>query len=184
MQPIGLLMREHRLIDRMISLTEKTLQKTKETQEVDADFISILIDFFRNYADKTHHGKEEDILFDSLKKIQISLELKKTMEQLIDDHKTARKIINKLEDANYRHIKGDTTAINVIQEQLLQLAVLYPNHIEIEDKHFFFPVMEYFSRKECNDMIQKFFDFDKNIIHEFYNHIIEKQEKNMEELKK
>jgi hemerythrin-like domain-containing protein len=177
MQPIGLLMKEHRLIERMIPLIEKTIQKSKETHKIDVKFITISIEFFRNYADKTHHGKEEDILFESLKKIQISMEHKKTMEQLIEDHKTSRAIIAELEDANSQYANGNESVIGIIQEKLRQLTILYPRHIEIEDKQFFFPIMDYFTRKESDDMIQQFFDFDKNMIHEYFHQIIEKQEK-------
>jgi hypothetical protein len=37
--------------------------------------------------------------------------------------------------------------------------------------------MEYFSSKERDVMLQEFFDFDKNIIHEHYSDLVEKQEK-------
>jgi len=177
MQPIGLLMKEHRLIERMIPLLEKNLKKSEETQMIYTAFISVVIDFFKTYVDKIHHGKEEDILFKSLKKIQISTTHKKTLNQLLEDHKISRVIIGEIEDANHRYLHGDNSAIHDIQEGLHKIIMLYPCHIEIEDKRFFFPIMDYFTREECDAMIQKFFDFDKNIIHEYYNHIIEIQEK-------
>ena len=63
MKPIGPLMWEHRLIERMVKLLKKELIKIKEIDKVDTNFILIVVDFFRTYADRTHHGKEEDILF-------------------------------------------------------------------------------------------------------------------------
>ena len=79
MQPIGFLMKEHRLIERMITLLEKELQQSKKSLKVDTEFITVVIDFFRTYADSTHHDKEEDILFKALSKTKLSEELQRTM---------------------------------------------------------------------------------------------------------
>ena len=51
---------------------------------------------------------------------------------------------------------------------LTTLAGFYPKHIEKEDKHFFFPVMEYFSREEMDRMLADFAEFDRLMIHEFF----------------
>lgn len=177
MQPIGLLMKEHQLIERMIALLEIELQQSKKSLKIDTEFISVAIDFFKTYADRTHHGKEEDILFKSLGKIKLSEELTRTMNQLLEDHKTSRETIKTLHDANIRYIQGYHSSIDEIHKELLQLITLYPQHIKTEDTQFFFPVMDYFTSKERDTMLQEFFDFDKNIIHEHYSDLIEKQEK-------
>ncbi|MBN2297153.1 MAG: cation-binding protein, partial [Deltaproteobacteria bacterium] len=61
MKPIGPLMWEHRLIEKMLSLFEKEIQRINDTGEVNPVFIDTAVDFIRTYADRTHHGKEEDI---------------------------------------------------------------------------------------------------------------------------
>lgn len=60
------IMIEHRLIERMISVVKRTLTKITSAEEVDPVFIDTAVDFIRIYADRTHHGKEEDILFREL----------------------------------------------------------------------------------------------------------------------
>lgn len=177
MQPIGLLMKEHRLIERMITLLEMELQQSKKSLIINTELITLAIDFFRTYADRTHHGKEEDILFKTLSKMKLSEELRRTMNQLLEDHQTSREVINALEDANLRYIQGYHASIHEIHKKLLQLITLYPQHIEIEDTQFFFPVMDYFTSNERDAMLQEFIDFDKNIIHEHYSDLVEKQEK-------
>jgi hemerythrin-like domain-containing protein len=57
-QPIELLMKEHRLIERMITSLETELQKSKKSLKTDTEFITVVIDFFRTYTDRTHNGKE------------------------------------------------------------------------------------------------------------------------------
>jgi len=59
---------EHRLIERMLSVFKKVLDKIESEHEVDPVFVDIAVDFIRMYADRTHHGKEEDILFRELNK--------------------------------------------------------------------------------------------------------------------
>ena len=95
----------------------------------------------------------------------------------MEDHKTSREVINALDDENLRYIQGYHASVHEIQRRLLQLITLYPQHIKTEDKQFFFPVMDYFTSCERNAMFQEFFDFDKNIIHEHYSDLVEKQEK-------
>ena len=62
MKPRGLLMIEHRLIEKVL-----TVAKQKAISMTDMDynpiFVETIVDFIKTYADRTHHGKEEDILF-------------------------------------------------------------------------------------------------------------------------
>mgnify|MGYP000055270791 CR=1 FL=1 len=74
MQPIGPLMHEHRLIEKIIPLIEKQLKAVRQKGEVNGRFIEGTVDFFRTYADRTHHGKEEDILFTALREKELSSE--------------------------------------------------------------------------------------------------------------
>ena len=63
MQARGPLMIEHRLIEKMLSLIKDTLVQIESTNKVDPLLVDTAVDFIRMYADRTHHGKEEDILF-------------------------------------------------------------------------------------------------------------------------
>jgi len=56
---------------------------------------------------------------------------------------------------------------------LEKLAAFYPEHIKKEDKHFFFPVMEYFSREEMDRMLEDFYKFDRKLIHDFFRDKVE-----------
>ncbi len=172
MKPIGPLMREHRLIERMIKILEKELMKIKKTNEVNTNLILSGVDFFRTYADRTHHGKEEDILFRELAKKKLSSEYKKIMNKLVEDHVFARKTVGALNDANIFVIKGSKCSIKEIVDNLEKLVKLYPRHIYKEDKEFFFPILDYFSKEEQDDMLQEFWEFDQKMIHERYTKIV------------
>ena len=145
MKPIGLLMREHRLIERLIKLINKEIYNIKKTKKVNSDFIKTSVDFFRTYANRTHYGKEEDILFRDLKKKKISSDLKNIMSKLIQDHQYARKIVTNLSNQYNNYIHDITSSIEEITSNLEKLVTLYPAHIETEDKEFYYPCMDYFT---------------------------------------
>ena len=63
MQARGPLMIEHRLIERMLVIIQERLGEVEKTRKIDASFVDTAVDFVRSYADRTHHGKEEDMLF-------------------------------------------------------------------------------------------------------------------------
>ena len=177
MLPIGLLMKEHRLIERMIQLMEREIQNLKEGKMPNTAFIEGAIDFIKVYADRCHHGKEEDILFCDLGKKNISPEHKSIMDQLIQEHAWGRETLGKLINARNHYAQGDHSAHGEIIEQMEKLIKFYPKHIEKEDKHFFLPCMEYFSVEEKEAMLQECYDFDKQLIHEKYNAIVQNFEK-------
>jgi len=172
MKPIGPLMREHRLIEKMLQLFEGETQRINEERKVDTVFIDTAVDFIRTYADRMHHGKEEDILFRDLAKKQLSREHARIMEELVEEHKYSRKTAGLLVDAKERYLKGEDTSQEVVA-LLKELARFYPIHIQKEDKHFFFPCMEYFTKEEQDRMLQEFYEFDRNMIHEKYGKLVE-----------
>nr|MDO8080520.1 hemerythrin domain-containing protein [Candidatus Freyarchaeota archaeon] len=176
MMPIGPLMIEHRLIERMVKVIRGELQKISEENEANESFIDTALDFFRTYADRCHHGKEEDILFRDLDKKPLSPEHKKTMQELIEEHVYARKTVGRLVDAKEKYAQRDSNALEDIIAIISELIEFYPKHIEKEDKHFFIPVMNYFSKQEKDDMLQEFWEFDKKLIHEKYKAVVEKLE--------
>lgn len=135
------------------------------------------MDFLRTYADRCHHGKEEDILFRGLNEKQISQEHRKIMGDLIKDHVYGRKTVKALIDSRQRYEKGDAAAVKEIIEYQKELVQFYPKHIEVEDKHFFLPCMKYFTKQEQECMLEEFRAFDRDLIHEKYKSLVEKLEK-------
>lgn len=168
---------EHRLIEKMIRLFEGEINNIRKQNRIDPVFIDAAVDFIRTYADRTHHGKEEDILFRDLAPKKLSLEHDKTMNELVEEHIYARNIVSRLVEAEEEYLKGRNTALKDVILYLKELADFYPKHIQKEDKHFFFPCMDYFTKEEQDAMLKEFREFDRNMIHEKYKKIVERFEK-------
>jgi len=177
MMPAGPLMIEHRLIERMIKLMKNELQVMSQENKADVPFIDKAIDFIRTYADRTHHGKEEDILFRDLMKKKILAEHKRILDELIEDHVRSRAMTKSLFEAKEKYAQGNNDALKEIINFTQVLVELYPKHIEKEDKHFFLPVMNYFSKEQQAAMLNEFWEFDKKLIHEKYKALVEEIEK-------
>jgi hemerythrin-like domain-containing protein len=170
--PIGPLMIEHRLIEKMIGLMSKELERMRRDNTARPSLIYTMVDFIRFYADRCHHGKEEDILFRELKKRKLKPEHETTMNELIEEHKWGRKTTKRLVDATRSYENGDEAALAEIAGHLKELASFYPKHIEKEDKRFFKPVMEYFTQEERDAMLDEGFEFDQSLIHDKYRSIV------------
>ena len=139
MLPIGQLMIEHRLTFRMVHLFNTELDRIGKTGQADPDFIDTATGYMREFADSCHHGKEERILFTRLAEKPLAPELKKTMEDLIQEHVLMRKITNDLVRAKEKYLKNDPGGKAEIISGLNDIVQLYPAHMEKEDKHFFSP---------------------------------------------
>ncbi len=173
MKPRGPMMIEHRLIEKMLHIVSKELDAIKKDNEVDPVFIDTIVDFIKIYADRTHHGKEEDILFKALEKKKLDAEDSAMMLDLINDHKQARRVVGQLVDAKKMYLEGDATCSTVVSDSLSFLINFYPKHIEKEDKIFFPNTEIYFSAAELDDMLNDFWEFDRKMIHEKYNRLYE-----------
>ena len=168
---------EHRLIERMIARIGAEADRITAGGAVDPHFIEAGTDFIRNYADACHHGKEEKILFRDLEKKGLSPEHGKTMDELIQEHIWGRQTTGKLVAAKEDYVSGNKRAVETIIECMSDLADFYPKHIIKEDKHFFKPVMEYFTRDELDVILEEESEFDRNFIHHLYTGVVETWEK-------
>lgn len=173
MKPIGPLMWEHRLIEKMLTSMMRHIDQIEKSKKVNPLIVDIAVDFIRTYADRTHHGKEEEILFRDLAKKDLTPELKKIMQELLDEHAWGRKTTAALVAAKVKYLEGHNDELPRLIDIARQLGNFYPKHIEKEDKHFFYPSQEYFDKDEQNKMLAEFWEFDRKMIHEKYNKVFE-----------
>ena len=183
MQPIGPLMTEHRLIERLVALLQQELERIQSNVAVDPEFafvdpvfIDLAVDFLQTYADRCHHGKEEGLLFAALRQKDLSPAHRQIMAELEQEHLQAREATAQLLQAKIAYLRQEPDAVDRVLAQLGVLAALYPGHIAKEDKEFFFPCMDYFTPAERADLLQQMYDFDRTLIHEKYRGLIEQNE--------
>ncbi len=170
--PIIMLVDEHKLIIQAVDIAKVGLSKISQDRSLSADEISIMVDFFRTYVDRFHHGKEEGILFSELSRKQLSETDKKLMNELIEEHVLARRTVKALEQACQALASDKEGSLDAVKKSLETLTTLYPAHIEKEERRFFHSSTSYFSSQEQEEMLTKFREFDQSFTDKRYSQII------------
>ncbi len=168
---------EHRLIERMVAVLDKQRATIEGGSPPDNDLLDQAADFMRVYADRCHHGKEEELLFAKLQTKPMSPEMVSAMDRLMADHVRSRELVSRMRDLNARSRGGDAASVSELVAVLGEIAKLYPDHIAREDKQFFPEAMRYLSKEESDAMLQQFNDFDRKLIHQKYRAVVEGAEK-------
>ncbi|MEK9183875.1 MAG: hemerythrin domain-containing protein [Patescibacteria group bacterium] len=97
-KPTKILSDEHKNILKVIEALAKECDRLGAGVEIDKDFFKKAIDFIKNYADKFHHAKEEDILFKELDKRKEKMNCS-PMDQMRHEHDLGRGFVKGLETA-------------------------------------------------------------------------------------
>ncbi len=159
---LGILMTEHRLIDRVVADAALELEEVaRGTRAIDPQYIDTVVDFIRGYADRCHHGKEEDIVFLELVTKELPEQVEDAMRMLVDDHLWARAKTGTLAAATVRYQAGDEGAAEEIIDVLSKLLHFYPTHIEKEERSFFGMAIEQFTAEEREAMLVRFHAFER-----------------------
>ena len=181
--PIGPLMMEHRMIERMIAVMRRKSTQMASSGAADTNFVNAAIDFVRIYADRLHHGKEEGILFRVLATKSLEPAMRKTLDELLAEHVIGRDTLKRLASAEHSYVSGDKGALAVITSSIDTLCDFYPRHIQKEDKRFFLPAMRYLTQEEKGRMLTEEEDFDRNFVHARYADIVQGWEQQSSQVK-
>ncbi len=126
------MMDEHQLILRMISLVEKNTLLVEQSMFCGWKFYLDAVDFIRNYADRFHHAKEEDVLFVELVKNGMP-EKSSPIEAMLVEHDQGRAFVKGMEGAALQLLDGDLRAKKALIENARGYAALLRAHIDKED---------------------------------------------------
>lgn len=177
MLPIEPLMQEHRVTERMICLMNQEIQRIRQGRPLNTALLEGIVDFLRSYADRCHHGKEEEILFRELAEKPLSLEHQKMMNELAKEHVTGRRSVSRLVEDKNLYLGGNKDVLTDVVSHMEVVVKFYPLHFDKEEKHFFVPCMDYFSAAERQKVLKEFGDFDQNLFHERYARLLDQLEK-------
>ncbi len=123
---------EHQLILRMIALVEHNTALLEAGKFRNWQFYLDAVDFIRNYADRFHHAKEEDILFTELVKNGMP-EKQSPIEAMHMEHDEGRAHVLAIEEAAQKALDGETGQKSAIIEHAKGYATLLRGHIEKEN---------------------------------------------------
>ncbi|KNF08172.1 hypothetical protein CLPU_9c00680 [Gottschalkia purinilytica] len=160
MNTIDILVSEHDNIKRVIKIVRKVCFDIINGMEVPYEDFYGIIDFIRNYADKYHHGKEEDMLFKDMLD-----ELKDTIGEgpiqgMFIEHDYGRNYVRELEVALGSHKEGNKEAIVDIIANAGGYANLLTRHIHKEDNVMYKYATNNLKQETLNKLDVQFKDFE------------------------
>lgn len=144
---------EHRLILRMIALLEKNAPGTAAGSYLNWQFYLDGIDFIRQYADRFHHAKEEDVLFKALIANGMPKDHSPVAAMLME-HDLGRSFVRAMELAVHEAQAGRTDIYQEIADNALGYAALLRDHIAKEDD-ILYPLSERVLPESMRDGILK-----------------------------
>jgi len=150
MNPTKMLSDEHKNILAVIEAIESECNKLNKNKAIDMSFFHNTIEFIREYADKFHHAKEEDLLFKEFNKCSENAHCN-PVEQMLYEHDIGRKFVKGMEIALKNENKAD------LVKNALGYAQLLKEHIYKED-NILYPMIEEVLPAGIKSQMQKKFD--------------------------
>lgn len=167
---------EHVLIKRLLALIPSVISYVEKSAKVDKDLIMGCVDFIRNYADKYHHMKEEDILF---KYVDEKAEI---IQIMYKDHDTGRNHIRQVVEGAEKGNKAQ------IKEHLMGYRELLTQHIKKEDEILYPWIDRQLSDTQVGEMFRRCNDADASVgdalPRKYENFIVELEKKFLQEVSK
>ncbi len=154
MKSIEIMENEHENIRRMLKVVREFSHRVMVGGEFDLEDMPKIIDFIRVYADKHHHGKEEDILFKTMNEKIHKLREAGSITGMYIEHDLGRLYMQELEMAIEAYKEGKDKARLDIIANAVGYTNLLERHIQKENMAMY---------KFAEKMLE---DEDKNYIEE------------------
>jgi hemerythrin-like domain-containing protein len=141
MQPIKDLRTEHEAVTTTLKILDRICKEVEKTGEISSpDHLEQLIEFFRTFVDKCHHGKEEALLFPALEAVGVSRE-GGPIGVMLKEHQQGRDLVGKMKAALARYSEGQREAVPELIQHARAYIVLLNQHIDKEN-NVLFPMAE------------------------------------------
>lgn len=140
MKPTEILNQEHRVIEQVLHCVERMADDCAARKRLDAASARDAIDFLRNFADRCHHGKEEDQLFPMMEQRGFSPRGGPTAV-MRDEHVRGRAHIRAMDEAIEGAAAGNEPDRDGFVDHARRYVALLREHIQKED-HCLFPMAD------------------------------------------
>ena len=147
---------EHEIIVNAIDTARQAKSLIEKDDVAYGKLIHQLIDFFRNYADKYHHFKEEEILFPEMAK-RNDLLADGVIKEMFENHEDFREMIRNIESSL------DEKKYSEAQQRLEKYTEALLDHIAVENDEVFQTAESIFSEEELEKIYFRFEDCDREL---------------------
>lgn len=163
MKPTEILSLEHRVINSMLACLEKITANAGTRGRLDLQMAEEALDFFRNYADRLHHGKEEELLFPVLENLGFPKNAGPTAVMRME-HVTGRNFVKAMARAAKSAGDGDSQAVDIFCSQARGFIAMMREHIVKEDECLFTMADNTLDDHAQNSLLESFGRFEEDEI--------------------
>lgn len=132
MMPTETLKHEHQIILMVLGAAEREAQSIQNSGKVHAEELDRMLDFFRNFADRCHHAKEEELLFVKMQERGMPVR-GGPIAVMLQEHDEGRRRVKAVAEALPQARSGDASALTSMRSNLLAYVQLLRAHIDKED---------------------------------------------------
>jgi hemerythrin-like domain-containing protein len=155
MKPTEILTSEHRVIQQVLDCLEKMARQFTARGKLDEQPARDAVEFFRNFADRCHHGKEETHLFPAMEAKGFSRESGPT-GVMLHEHEQGRGHVRGMAEAIDAAAAGDAGAVKRFADHARAYIALLREHIEKEDHCLFGMANQAFSDDDQQRLLAAF----------------------------
>jgi hemerythrin-like domain-containing protein len=155
MKPSDILKSEHRVIEQVLDCLEQLAQHSANAGQCDVRSAEQAIDFFRNFADRCHHGKEEEHFFPAMEAKGFSRDCGPTGVMLLE-HELGRREVTGMSSALAACQAGDGAAPQRFAEHARAYIRLLREHIQKEDHCLFSMADQAFTPADQQQLLTAF----------------------------
>lgn len=155
---------EHEGIMTMLDILERVCDQMASRKPANLDHLGRIIEFLSVFADKCHHGKEENILFPALEKVGIAKE-GGPIGVMLTEHDRGRELIRLMRkaveelkggrDTNEDFVKAARAYIDLLRNHIVKennvLFVMAEKNLAKEEQAHLFEAFETMEREEIGE---------------------------------
>ena len=153
---------EHRTIETVAKALGDLALAIEKGQSADVALLKTAVEFFRVYADKLHHGKEEVLFFPMLVKRGVPPQ-GCPIGGLTQEHVKGRALVGALEEGITFYSQKKPGAQDGLVQTLRKIVNLYQNHIWKEDAMVFPMADKILTEADQKELSEKFAGVDKSV---------------------
>jgi len=176
MTPTQVLKAEHEGILTMLGVFDKIRMMMTSSAPVPAQHLDGIMEFFKEFIDACHHGKEEKFLFPALEAAGIPRE-GGPIGVMLAEHEAGRKLVRQMRDIRKKLSGGSSKAPSEFAETAGQYIDLLRNHIQKENTVLFPMADKVLAKAQLDRMGEQFDRLEKEEIgegrHESFHSLID-----------
>lgn len=165
---------EHKAIKVMLEILDAMCKRLQKKEKVPKEHLEKAIEFIQIFADKCHHGKEEELLFPAMEKAGIPKE-GGPIGVMLQEHDLGREYVQSMKNALPKQ------QFDLFIESATGYIELLESHIEKEDYILYMMADMALSEEAQNELLQQFKKIEEERIgpgkHEELHRVLHELEK-------